>query len=584
MHFNTKYIFQSDSQGEIVKKINHNFGQIISFSCGAEGHPGDKGPTGPDGPAGNPGGTGATGSRGTMWFRQFAQPQTSQANTGDLWADSNTFSSDVKILSATGSWNPTGYSLIFSPYLKSYDSVLGVAGVFEKYAIGLNNSGILSEKDTSLVISDNTVSLTDSNPNRSKLVVSTYDQTSRPIFSFVKSNRSITGNPSFYWTNPGSSFGLSLKSSSSFSINSLFSQTFLSKGSTGSSTLVPVESMTFSSSSMGFSQSSTTGGIYFSGTGDFSIYSNTTTGSGTVLSITSSGINLGSSSLNLSNSSSQSIGFEAGSSAGASGSGSYSLRVLKSPVSSSPSSAITSEYPTVLIDSRKNDYALKITQGFPIGATSSSAIFSVSPRRYEVYSSTESITSPFVSQTKFGGVNLSATGGTAGPYFYHVKKVSRYTLNSQTFTGIDYGRKTVSSLVAYDLSSISNWNSDVIVITPGITGGNIGIKIPTTFESSNFDLKKTYRVILNDNASSSSTAQITPYNIGKLTGIGWDSVYNGSPVFYTMIFSGGFVYTGALTIPGRGTHYVDLTFVVLPSGSKRVLYKTSNGCAGFIII
>lgn len=592
MHFNTKYIFQGDSQEEIVKKINHNFGQIISFSCGMDGHPGSKGPTGPYGPVGKQGASGPTGARATMWFRQFSQPLASESNIGDLWSDSNTFSSDVKILSATGSWDPTGYSLIFSEYFKAYDSVLGVAGVFEKYAIGINNSGLLSEQNTSFVVSDKAVSLLDSNPNRSKLVVSTSDQILRPVFSFIKTNRVLSGSPSFYWSTLGSSSSLTFRSESSFSINSQFSTTFLSKGSTGGSTVLPSASASFLGSNMSVTQQSTTGGIFISGTGGFSIFSNTTSGVGSNLSILSNSLILDSSIFDILNTSTESSGIQIDNSAGTSGAGSYSMSVTKTPTSSLPASSITTEFPTVLIDASRNDYALRVTQGFT-GATAS-PVFSVSPRRYQSNSTAAEIGAPFISQTKFGGINPSATGGTAGPYFYHVKKFSRYILpirDRLQFPGtfLYYSNKFsyTSGLPFLDLSNPSNFNSDIIVVgADSFAISNMYLKIPgISFDSGGSDLIKTYRIIYHTHLN--AVTQSTPYSTGRITGLLWDSVYNGSPVTYILQFPTLFVFGASdATQAGNtsGEYFLDLTYMILPSGSKRVMYKTGSMCSGFIIL
>jgi hypothetical protein len=74
MHFNTKYIFQGDSQRDITNKINYNFDQILSFAVGPDGHIGPRGATGLYGPAGYKGASGATGTRASKIFKQPTQP------------------------------------------------------------------------------------------------------------------------------------------------------------------------------------------------------------------------------------------------------------------------------------------------------------------------------------------------------------------------------------------------------------------------------------------------------------------------------------------------------------------------------
>jgi len=71
-----------------------------------------------------------------------------------------------------------------------------------------------------LTISDSGHTGGDANPNYSKLLVSTEDQTDKPIFSFRKSNISGSGTPSFYWGSTGQNSALKFKSDYEFTINS----------------------------------------------------------------------------------------------------------------------------------------------------------------------------------------------------------------------------------------------------------------------------------------------------------------------------------------------------------------------------
>jgi len=588
MHFNTKYIFQGDSEDEIVRKTNYNFGQIISFACGVDGHFGPKGSTGQIGPSGKKGAAGISGPRGSLWFRQNLQPDSNLINPGDLWIDTSTLYGAVNSLSATGAWNPTGYSVLFSPYFKTYDGVLGPGRFFDKYAIGLSNSGKLIESETSLVFSDKDVSLLDSNPNRSKLVISTLDQSSKPILSFIKSNRVVSGGPSFYWTSPGS-YSLTFKTDSDLSINSLFSANLFALGPTGSPSLLASPSLSFSGNSMSFSQLSPTGGIYFSGTGDFSLYSNTTVGSGSNFVVNSNLISISSSYFSLSASSAESSWVDISSTGGTPGVGSYIMNISKTPTTSLPSSTVTSgTYPTVLIDASKNNYALNVSQKFTGGATAYT-IFSSSPRKYEVYSNAEIINKPFVSQTKFGAINPSATGGTGGPYFYHVKKVSRvYQFSPLSYLGtIDYYSKATAQYVYYglDLSNPNYWlGNDIIVLSQRLVFGAVSnpyIKIPGSeiFSYGGFESNKTYRIIFDANNPYYTyyNTQRNTYSIGRFRGLMWQS----SAGIYRLSFPSRIGVAGSY-----GAHYVDITYVDIPglSQGKRVLYKLSTGSAGFAIL
>jgi hypothetical protein len=267
------------------------------------------------------------------------------------------------------------------------------------------------------------------------------------------------------------------------------------------------------------------------------------------------------------------------------------MSVSKTPTSSLPASAITSEFPTVLVDANKNDYALKVTQGFA-GATAS-PIFSASPRRYEPNSTADEIGTPFISQTNFGGITPSATGGTTGPYFYHVKKFSRYILpistSLTTVTYLLYSNKSAftSSLPFLDLSDPSNFNSDIIVVGANTTSiSNMYLKIPgLSFDSGDVNLVRTYRIIYHTHLNDAT--QVTPYSTGRIVGLLWDSVYNGSPVTYIMQFPTTFVFGASDSTQAsntQGVYQLDLTYMILPSGSKRVMYKTGTMCSGFIVL
>jgi hypothetical protein len=245
-----------------------------------------------------------------------------------------------------------------------------------------------------------------------------------------------------------------------------------------------------------------------------------------------------------------------------------------------------------LVDASKNDYALKITQGFT-GATAS-PIFSVSPRRYQTNLTADEIGTPFISQTKFGGVDLDATSGASGPYFYHVKKFSRYILPLRFAADVPstyllYYNKSVTTanLSFIDLSNPASFNSDILVVGADSTArSNLYLKIPgLSFDSGGFNLIKTYRIIHHTHLN--SLTQITPFTQGRFNGILWDSVYNGSPVTYVFEFPQIFVFGASnATAAGnaQGVFTLDLTYMILPSGSKRAMYKTGNMCSGFIVL
>jgi hypothetical protein len=110
-------------------------------------------------------------------------------------------------------------SLFNSDYFEVYSGIVGPLGLTDKSAIGFKSSYVPDQ--TSLVVSDTYFSSSDVNPNNSKLLVSTEDQITNPIFSFVKSNSNSTNFPSFYWKNTGAFSDLLFKSPGKLSIISL---------------------------------------------------------------------------------------------------------------------------------------------------------------------------------------------------------------------------------------------------------------------------------------------------------------------------------------------------------------------------
>ena len=213
MRFSNKQIFNGDSKDEIVLKVNENFSQIVSFSSGPEGRPGIIGPTGYPGSAGPVGPAGASGTRASSWTLSPTQP--SNANEYDQWIDQGVTGNGNIYQYGGPSWQSTGISLIESEFfqvkndLPTFGAVTDFSGI---YFSGAN------QNNESLVISDANNTSSNVNPNYAKLLVSTLDQTGRPIFSFRKSNSSQINQPSFYWSQPGNSSGISFRSGSNLSL------------------------------------------------------------------------------------------------------------------------------------------------------------------------------------------------------------------------------------------------------------------------------------------------------------------------------------------------------------------------------
>ena len=206
MRFNNFTINNGDSKNSIIDKINRNFSQVISFSGGPKGRDGESGPTGYPGSAGPKGSTGTTGTRASEWTNSISEPLS--ANDYDLWINQSlTGNSDV--YSYDSGWTATGLSLVDSDFFSVKNSIPTFTTETDYSAIYFSGD---DQPNQYLVISDSNQDSSTINPNYSKLLVSTSDQTDRPIFSFRKSNVSGLGSPSFYWGSTGQNSPLKLKS------------------------------------------------------------------------------------------------------------------------------------------------------------------------------------------------------------------------------------------------------------------------------------------------------------------------------------------------------------------------------------
>jgi len=215
MRFSNKQIFTGDTKDTIVDKINENFSQIISFSAGPHGRPGIVGPTGYPGGAGQAGATGASGQRASAWTLSTTQPLS--PNEYDQWIDQGVTGNGNVYQYDGSSWQGTGISLIESQFFQVKNDIPTFSAPTEYSAIYFSDP---SQSDKSLVISDGNNTSSSINPNYSKLLVSTNDQTATPVFSFRKSNSSSTSQPSFYWNQAGVNSRIDFNSSYDYTMSS----------------------------------------------------------------------------------------------------------------------------------------------------------------------------------------------------------------------------------------------------------------------------------------------------------------------------------------------------------------------------
>jgi len=536
MKFNTKQIFQGDSKKKVVDKINYNFDQILSFGVGPDGHQGEMGATGIFGPAGKKGATGSSGPRANKWDSGSLQPSGSVQY--DLWIRDD---GDLDNYSATGSWNFTGFNFYNSLYFKLYNWIQGPAGVTDKYVIGFKDT--LSASSYSFVVSDNTLSLTDSNPNKSKLIVSTEDQIASPILSFGKSGSSASGFPSFYWGSLGSSNNLIFDSDGNINIVSYLSL----RVTTASNSRILVDS--YNSTINAQTRS------YFTGNGDLTFKTNTTIGSGSSLVVTSSGFNLTSSRL----------------------ASTYPLYIRTYNFGSTGGYALNSSPTSAL-----NDGGIRLE----VNGSSSDRIFQFDDLTgSSVLSARPSVGSNSAGdfgQTIFGATGSSA-GATAGPYAYHVSKANLLRYATTTLGGVRPAQNNCSGSSTtirniFVLNSTS-FNSSVIVVTPtvltSVSSNGVYLQLPSSYLSNLSGVYtsshvNTYRILLDDILGSDPSDLF-------LRGIVF--------YFYATSSTGCWQYVNFSTAPGETCRFVDITYLP-PANSyndnPRIFYKTCNGTSGYV--
>jgi len=547
MHFNTKYIFAGDSASEIKRKINYNFDQIISFGVGPDGHQGPKGSAGYDGPSGKKGITGPTGLRGTVWSKSDDAP--TSGNPFDLWIDSNTSDYQVNYLGTTGSWFYTGYSLFTSPYFSVYSPILGPAGLTNKYAIGINAG--LTASDISLVVGDDYPSVSGINPNRSKLLISTEDQTTRPILTFSKTGAISSGVPGFYWRTTGNSASLRYYSTGSFEISAKDG--------------ITIDSYTARSILYGDRAVITSASAFtIGGTGDFYLNSNTTIGVSSNLSLASPNLTLSSSRLV------SSIPMKIQSTIASSGQKVFSSWKF------TPSGVSTSTAGINILGSSTQDSVFEFfdLKNAPILSAKARGLASSGKHM----------------QTTFGSTGGQAAGATGGPYLYPVKRVREVRASTITLTARIWQASTSFTPTVYnviDLTSVSLWDSSMMLITPTAynlpSSSEVYLRIPTSYEQNveglyNNGYTNTYRIFLNDITSSTQTY--------KIAGLVFNYASFSSGIRRTITTTQYYVrFRNDANYLASESCYVDLTFLGSASttnGNPRVFWKTCDGISGYI--
>lgn len=543
MHFNNKYINLGDSEDEIKDKINYNFNQILSFAVGQEGLVGPKGATGIPGPSGKKGSTGPTGNRATDWIRGNTFPSPSETQEFDLWVDDSSGEGDVYERGSTaGSWSYTGFSLYGSNYFELYTSIVGPIGSTDKSAIGFKSN--LIPNSSSLVISDTVFSSSNINPNNSKLLISTEDQITNPILSFVKSNGDTTISPSFRWKNTGSSSYLIFDLPGDFNLISLLDLS-LSSFETGSGG-------DFFFRGTGYLLGNTSGGISFDSPFEIKfqsinpfVFSSLNFGIGTSQIYSNNLTEISNLSTNLSPA--------------------YSL----ASIPNSAPNPIFNYRSGIRINSDSPDHRVfdftgmdghSVLYGLPLGSVSSGNH----------------------KQTVFGASGGGAAGSTGAPYSYHIKRLKSLTgkpvnnLRFYPYTSRNSNPISGDSVKTnvINLTDQSKWDSNLIVFTTSSSNltGDAYLYVPSsptdTLDPLYYSGEGTeYRVYLNEEASS-------PTRLIK--GICYDYwFYSGTSVSVRKIF---------IDLPSPCT-YIDLFWAFKGSNTNpngRIFYKTCSGSSGFL--
>jgi hypothetical protein len=492
MHFNSKYIFKGDTEKEIIGKINYNFDQILSFAIGPDGHQGPIGPTGIYGPAGRRGASGDAGIRASKWYKQITEP-TGNNNTNDIWIDSSVSDGNIKVFNyplANNQWQDSGYTFLNSKYFKSYQYILGPGGASDKYAIGFKYpGGITGSANTSLLINDSHSSSIGANPNNSKVVVSTLDQVDRPIMSFSKNGAISDDVPSFYWDSAGYNSGLKFDTG-----GSLYMTTNLdfSIDSDLARTIIASDYCNFRGSN---------GTFAIGGSGDFHLRSNISVGIGGFLNFTSTNLSLTASS--------------------------FIYRGSVTITSPLTSTYILTSSPSSV--SYSGGISADVTDGvgesFNFSDYTGNPILSNRPAG--------SVTSGNFAQTIFGSTG-GLTGGTGGPFSYHVKKVREIrqattTLNARKYLTTD----NTNLLNVFDISTNTNWNNENIIATP------------TNFTDVSNDNIASYKIGTSDADFKYKSSVATLYGSGFKNGLTSFDQFNALVTDFYRLSDGSTIFVGS---------------------------------------
>ena len=187
--FTLENILASDSQSDLINKLNENFIELSNSDGGIFSEAGPTGERGLIGQVGARGATGKDGKRGSRWFIQDSEPTGTDVNYGDYWLDS---SGNCYAFSSSG-WSFVDLFKRDQDLFKTVTGVIGPSG--ESFGKAL----VLNQEDPSqfgFVFSDNFDGTNgNQNPDGAKMVVSTSPESSSGyLMEFSRIDKEISGH------------------------------------------------------------------------------------------------------------------------------------------------------------------------------------------------------------------------------------------------------------------------------------------------------------------------------------------------------------------------------------------------------
>ena len=194
----------SDSQSDLISKLNYNFNELVGSYGGTladKGSTGERGVIGLRGPAGS---TGYQGKRGSRWFAGPSGPTGPDINYGDYWID---LGGDCYKFSSSG-WEFVTSLRVDPALFRLVDAGTGPGGVTGGVVLTMDQNN--PEKYSFVFADDNPGSVNNLNPEGAKFVISSNpDISGAYLLEFSRGDLDTLGStgstsdsvlhPSFSW-------------------------------------------------------------------------------------------------------------------------------------------------------------------------------------------------------------------------------------------------------------------------------------------------------------------------------------------------------------------------------------------------